>query len=113
MTTSTTSSLREQELWTAVLSLKTPAECQKFFGDLLTADEVVDFAKRWQVARMLFAGASYSTIQKETALSSRTIARISNWLKAGTGGYRLLLKRTDSVDSHHTVLASPRRRTAH
>lgn len=107
------SSQREQELWTAVLRLKTPAECQKFFGDLLTADEIVDFAKRWQVARMLFSGASYSTIQKETALSSRTIARISNWLKVGTGGYRLLLQRTDAIDSHHTVLASPRRRTAH
>jgi len=112
MTISTTSS-REQELWTAILSLKTPAECQKFFGDLLTSDEVIDIAKRWQVARMLFAGASYVTIQKETALSSRTIARISNWLKEGTGGYRLLLKRVTAVDSHHTVLAPRRRRTAH
>ncbi len=108
-----TATQREQELWTAVLSLKTPLECQKFFGDLLTADEVVDFAKRWQVARMLSAGVSYTVIQKETALSSRTIARISNWLKEGTGGYRLLLKRTDATASHHTVLASPRRRTAH
>lgn len=106
-------SSREQELWTAILSLQTPAECQKFFGDLLTADEVTDFAKRWQVARMLFAGISYKSIQDETALSSRTIARISNWLKEGTGGYRLLLKRTDVVNSHHTVLTSPRRRTAH
>lgn len=104
---------REQELWNAILSLQTPLECQKFFGDLLTADEVADFAKRWQVARMLYAGTSYVVIQKETALSSRTIARISNWLKEGTGGYRLLLKRTDNVNYHHTVLASPRRRTAH
>ena len=79
----------------------------------MTTDEVVDFAKRWQVARMLFAGASYATIQKETALSSRTVARISNWLKEGTGGYRLLLSRIDAVDSHHPVLTSPRRRTAH
>ncbi len=101
---------REQELWSAILALKTSAECKNFFGDLLTTDEIEDFAKRWQVAQMLFSGASYKTIQSETALSTRTIARISTWLKEGMGGYRLLLNRTAP---HHTVLAPPKRRTAH
>ncbi len=106
----TTTVQTEQDLWKAILTLKTPAEAGKFFSDLLTKDEITDIAKRWQVARMLSAGDSYQTIQKETALSSRTIARISSWLKEGKGGYQLMLTRIN--DSHHSVLAPHRRKTA-
>ena len=107
----TLSAQREQELWTAVLYIKNIAEAKKFFGDLLTKDEINDFAKRWLTARMLFNGESYKTIQNKTSLSTRTVARISNWLNEGTGGYRLLLNRTNNT--HHTVPAYSRCRTAH
>lgn len=105
----TTTSLQQNALWEAVLALKTTSEAQKFFGDLLTTDEITDIAKRWQVARMLDAGASYTAIQRETALSTRTIARISSWLKEGLGGYRLMLARMNA--HHHTVHPPHRRRT--
>ena len=32
-------------------------------------------------------------IEKETGMSSTTIARINKWLTNGMGGYRLILKR--------------------
>ncbi len=77
----------------AILLLETPDECRKFFGDLLTENELAEFAERWQAARMLAAGQPYAEIERRTGLSSRTIARVARWLKEGMGGYRLLLKR--------------------
>lgn len=90
------------ELLKAILTLKTPQEARKFFRDLLTEDELVEFGKRWQAARMLDADVPYTNIVKKTGLSSRTIARISWWLEKGMGGYRLMLARVH----HHT---SPQR----
>ena len=46
---------------------------------------------RWRVARMLHAGRTYREIETKTGLSSRTIARISHWLREGEGGYRGVL----------------------
>ena len=86
-----------EELYTAILSLKTLDEAQRFFRDLLTEEEIVEFSKRWQVARMLDEGIPYTTIQEKTGLSSTTVARISRWLKKGKEGYRLVLDR-----QHHT-----------
>jgi len=100
---------RRQDLWKAVLSLRNAAEAGRFFGDLLTEDEIEDIAKRWQVARMLDSGASYVEIRQATDSSTRTIARISSWLKEGLGGYRLVLAR---LGDHHHVLHAHRRRTS-
>ncbi len=87
------------ELFKAILSLKSPREARKFFRDLLTEDELIEFGKRWQAARMLDASVSYTSIVEKTGLSSRTIARISWWLEKGMGGYRLMLARLH----HHTA----------
>lgn len=90
------SSLSE-ELYKAILSLKTLNEAQRFFRDLLTEEEIEEFSKRWQAAQMLDAAVPYTTIQEKTGLSSTTVARISRWLKNGKEGYRLVLDR-----QHHT-----------
>jgi TrpR-related protein YerC/YecD len=84
----------------AVLALKNKAEAKKFLRDLLTADEIQEFANRWQAARMLSENKSYATIRGKTGLSPRTIARISSWLKNGMGGYRLMLRRLAA--NHHS-----------
>lgn len=88
---------RSKALFTAILELKTLGEAKQFFRDLLTDEEIIEFAKRWQVAQMLDAEIPYVEIQKKTGLSSTTVARISKWLKGGMGGYRLMLERL----SHH------------
>ncbi len=88
-----------KSLYQVVLSLKTEAECRKFLRDLLTEAEIKEFTNRWKVARMLDKKIDYKTIEKETGMSSTTIARISKWLTKGMGGYRLMLNRTAS---HHT-----------
>ncbi len=82
------------DLYTAILQLESLDECRRFFGDLLTEYEVKEFVKRWKAARMLAESIPYTQIEKETGLSTRTIARVGRWLKKGKGGYTMMLKRT-------------------
>ena len=86
-----------EDLYAAILSLKTLDEAKRFFRDLLTEEEIEELSKRWEVARMLDEKASYTMIHDKTGLSSTTVARISRWLRKGKGGYQLVLDRM-----HHT-----------
>jgi len=83
-----------ETLYRAILSLRTTDEARKFFRDLLTETEIKEFAERWKAARMLARGVPYTKIIDETGLSSTTVARVARWVKKGTGGYRLALRRT-------------------
>ncbi|MDD2786348.1 MAG: YerC/YecD family TrpR-related protein [Patescibacteria group bacterium] len=91
--------LNKTELYKIILSLKSLREAELFFHDLLTPEEIEDFAKRWQVVKMLNAGMSYADIQKATSLSSTTVARTSKWVKKGGGGFLLALKRAKKSTS--------------
>lgn len=82
-----------KELFKAILALETINECKKFLRDLLTEPEIKEFANRWKVARMLNKKIQYTKIEKETGMSSTTIARIQKWLTQGMGGYKLILNR--------------------
>lgn len=84
------------DLTSAVLSLKTRNEARRFLRDLLTEKELIEFGNRWKTARMLAKNIKYTEIEKETGLSSTTVARVSKWLSKGKGGYKLILKRIDS-----------------
>lgn len=95
-----------ENLYQAILSLKNKEEAQKFFRDLLTKQEILEFSKRWQVAQMLADQVSYSVIEKKTGLSSTTVARISKWLNKGKGGYKLMLGR---LNNHHNSISFSRR----
>lgn len=87
-----------RELFKAVLALKNTTEAKRFFRDLLTEAELIEFGNRWQAARMLNKDAPYSKISDSTGLSSATVARVSKWLYRGRGGYKLMLKR---ISHHH------------
>ena len=80
-------------LFRAILDLDNLMEARNFFRDLLTEKELLEFAQRWKVAKMLSAGKAYVDIEKETGMSSTTIARIQRWLKSGMGGYKLMIKK--------------------
>lgn len=88
-----------EELLQAILSLKGIDEAKRFFRDLLTENELNEFANRWKAAQLLDAKVSYSQIEKETGLSSTTVARIAKWLNGELGGYKLVL---DKLKHHHT-----------
>jgi len=81
------------QLFRAILSLRDLDECYRFFGDLLTVQELSAFAQRLQVARMLSEGKTYETIRGEIATSSSTITRVNTELRYGSGGYQMVLDR--------------------
>ena len=81
------------DLFRAVLSLQNIDECYRFFGDLLTVQELASFAQRLQVARLLSEGNTYEMIRDQVAISSSTITRINTELRYGSGGYRMVLDR--------------------
>ncbi|PID29097.1 TrpR YerC/YecD [Candidatus Saccharibacteria bacterium] len=62
-----------------------------FLRDVMTEKEILEISARLRAAEMLRAGSTYTQIESETKLSSRTVARISEWLRQGTGGYSAVL----------------------
>lgn len=90
------------DLLRTILELKTLDEARRFFRDLLTAQELLEFGRRWQAAQMLNDNRPYSEIVQKTGLSSTTVARISKWLKKGMGGYQLMLGRVHHSPSKHS-----------
>lgn len=89
---------KTEQLFKSILALRTLREAKRFFRDLLTEREILEFGNRWQAAQMLNQKKSYQRIIEETGLSSTTVARIAKWLNNGMGGYRLMLQR---LNRHH------------
>src|SRR3989338_5945683 len=96
---------KTNQLIQAILRLKTVDEARRFFRDLLTEDELIEFGNRWLAARLLARRVSYTKIAAATRLSSRTIARVSKWLNQGENGYKLMISRL----SHHHALTPVRK----
>jgi TrpR-related protein YerC/YecD len=82
------------ELFDAILSLRTSEEAAAFFRDLCTLSELEAMAHRWQVARLVDAGLPYQAVASQTGASTTTVTRVAHWLRHGEGGYRLALERT-------------------
>ena len=89
---------KTEDLMEAILSLKDTKEAKMFFRDLLTEQELIEFGNRWKAAQMLYGNIPYSKIEKETGLSSTTVARVSKWLNKGKGGYALIIEK---INNHH------------
>ena len=87
-----------QRLIDAFMALKTAAEARSFLRDLLTEEEIIEFAKRLRAAELLSQAVPYTQIVKETGLSSTTVARVSKWLNRRDGGYKVILNR---LAKHH------------
>jgi TrpR-related protein YerC/YecD len=82
-----------RELARAVVALRTEEEALRFLRDVGTVSELQEWGERWHVARLLDAGVSYAEIARQTGASSATISRVSQWLRYGRGGYRLVIDR--------------------
>lgn len=82
-----------EQLFKAILALKTEAECDAFFEDICTFSEVKAMSQRLEVARLLNEGENYTKIVKKTGASSTTVSRVNRCLNYGAGGYVNALKR--------------------
>lgn len=81
------------ELFQAFLMLDNKDDCYNFFSDMFTDQELVSFARRLRVAKLLLHGATYGMIQEQIPVSSATITRINTVLQYGEGGYRHIVER--------------------
>ncbi|MDP2683584.1 MAG: YerC/YecD family TrpR-related protein [bacterium] len=84
---------KNNELFEAILALKTKEECNKFFRDLCTLEEMTDLTDRWQMVKLIVKGQPYRDISEKLQVSTTTVARVANWLNQGKGGYRLIVNR--------------------
>lgn len=64
----------------------------------MTEKEIIEISSRFEAAKMLQQGKKYTEIIEKTKLSSRTVARISDWMQNGCGGYEAAL---ELANAHH------------
>lgn len=88
----------KRNLIRAILALENADQTQRFLRDLLTPNEIEEFATRLQTAELLSRNVPYTTIVKTTGFSSTTVARVAKWLNTGMNGYRFVLAKL-----HHPV----------
>jgi TrpR-related protein YerC/YecD len=77
----------------AVTTLRTPDEVTRFLRDLCTLPELEALAHRWQTVLLLEQGVPYVEIAQRVPTSTATVTRVAQWLRHGTGGYRIALER--------------------
>ena len=80
------------ELFRAVLKLKSVEECRKFFEDVFTIKELESISQRLEVANLLSKGNNYQEISQKTGASTATISRVNKCLNYGAGGYNIVVK---------------------
>lgn len=92
-----------QDLIIVLSNLKDKKEIFDFLKDLLTEKEILEFSKRFEVAKMLENNISYLKIEEKTSMSSKTIARVSKFLNWENKWYKNAISILKSVsDKHHT-----------
>ncbi len=89
------------DLADALLSLRTRDEVARFLRDLCTFAELEALVHRWQTVTLLEQSVPYLEIAERVPTSTATVTRVAQWLRHGTGGYRIALER---------MHARPRRR---
>ena len=80
-------------LFSAILCLQNKEECQSFFEDLCTVNELLSLSQRFEVASMLRDHKTYLEIAEKTGASTATISRVNRSLNYGDDGYELVFER--------------------
>ncbi|TVT26968.1 hypothetical protein FO441_10740 [Salinicoccus cyprini] len=83
------------DLFEGILKLESVEECYHFFDDLCTTNELVSLKQRFQVAKMMKEGYTYSKVQEETGASSATVSRVKRCLDYGSEGYHTIIDRME------------------
>lgn len=93
-----------QQLAEVLAQINNQQTMQSFLRDVMTEKEIIEISGRLEAARMLAEGKKYVEIIDKTKLSSRTVARISDWMQNGQGGYQAAL-----TSMHHHAHLPPAR----
>jgi TrpR-related protein YerC/YecD len=84
-----------RQLVTALANISDASEMEQFLGDILTEKEILTLCSRFEAAILLSQGRTYADVIEQTKLSSRTVARINDWMKNGYGGYETAIRAID------------------
>ena len=84
-------------LFSAVLKLKSVEDVGKFFEDVCTIKELEAISQRLEVAALLAEGKNYQDISRMTGASTATISRVSKCLNYGAGGYGLVIENKEDA----------------
>lgn len=87
------------DLADALLSLRTRDEARRFLRDLCTLQEIEALSHRWQIAQLVDSGTPYLEIAQRVPTSTATVTRVAQWVRHGSGGYRIALERTAARSS--------------
>lgn len=87
-------------LFDVIMQIQSREECENFFSDLCTIQELKALSQRLVVAKMLSERKVYSDIVGQTGASTATISRVNRSLNYGRDGYRALFER---IDQHKNV----------
>ena len=90
-----------EALYEAIASLRSAAECRRFFEDLCAVTELAAMEQRYCVARQLLAGRVYSDILADTGASSATVSRVNRMLQYGCGAMREIIARQQAGKGEH------------
>jgi TrpR-related protein YerC/YecD len=82
------------DLVDAFLAMRTSDEAKRFLRDLCTLPELEALTHRWQIARLVEQGLPYLEIAERVPTSTATVTRVAQWVRHGSGGYRIALERT-------------------
>lgn len=85
-------------LFEAILQLKSKEECYLFFEDVCTINEILSLSQRFEVAGMLRDDKTYLEIAEKTGASTATISRVNRSLNYGNDGYDLVFGRMKKED---------------
>ncbi len=86
---------RNEDLYKAIMKLRSIDECKRFFDDLCSISELRAMEQRFQVAELLHQGLIYNDILEKTGASSATISRVNRSLRYGNDGYDVIFKRLE------------------
>ncbi len=87
-----------QFLYEAILTLKSVEECEAFFEDLCTIQELESMSQRLVVAKLLTEDKVYTDIVNSTSASTATISRVNRTLQCGKDGYNTVFSRLEKKD---------------
>lgn len=82
-----------QFLYEAILKLENLEECEAFFEDLCTVQELESISQRLVVAKLLTEDKVYTDIVEKTGASTATISRVNRTLQSGKDGYNIIFSR--------------------
>lgn len=86
------------QLFKAILCLKSKEECYTFFEDVCTINELLSLSQRFEVAKMLREKKTYLEISEKTGASTATISRVNRSLTYGNDGYEMVFQRMKSEE---------------